>query len=77
MCPKEVKTSNNRSKKVVACVYKWEREGEALICEKSLQIYDDLRKKNPGTSAGSDFVFKVSREAGSGNLSKEQASTAS
>lgn len=34
---------------------------EAFIREKALQIYEDLKKKTPGTSALSDFVFKASR----------------
>ncbi|XP_028665299.1 tigger transposable element-derived protein 1-like [Erpetoichthys calabaricus] len=34
---------------------------EAFISEKALQIYEDLKKKTPETSALSDFVFKASR----------------
>ena len=34
---------------------------ESLICEKALEIYDDLLKKNPSTSAGDNFEFKASR----------------
>ncbi|XP_028656937.1 tigger transposable element-derived protein 1-like [Erpetoichthys calabaricus] len=34
---------------------------EAFISEKALQIYEDLKKKTPQTSALSDFVFKASR----------------
>ena len=34
---------------------------ESLICEKALEIYDDLLKKNPSTSAGDTFEFKASR----------------